>query len=121
MNSSSKSDDVKVGTIAELDKSSVNGGATSEGEVREEANTIAEVDSEDQVVNKDLVEVSEHVNEMVNINGVLPGVGICNDGLLHSTINKTVLEMGKVCKKGWLSGTVVGVGEESWVEETGRS
>ncbi|KAL7231468.1 hypothetical protein ACSBR2_009673 [Camellia fascicularis] len=35
ISSSSKSDDVKVGTIAELDKSSVNGGAALEGERRQ--------------------------------------------------------------------------------------
>ncbi|KAL7227601.1 hypothetical protein ACSBR1_022464 [Camellia fascicularis] len=100
INSSSKSDDVKVGTIAELDKSSVNGGVASGGEVREEANTTAEVEPQGQVVNKDLVQVTEHVNEVVNINGVLPAVSISNDCLLHSTTNEAVLGMGKVWKEG---------------------
>ncbi|KAL7230696.1 hypothetical protein ACSBR2_009054 [Camellia fascicularis] len=93
----------------------------STGEVREVANTVAEVVPKGQVANRDLVKVVEHINEVANINDVLSGMEICNDGLFKSTINETKFVVRKVSEGGCLNGVEEWVGKESWVEETVRS
>ncbi|GMP39670.1 hypothetical protein CsSME_00010409 [Camellia sinensis var. sinensis] len=121
MGSSRMSDEVKVVTTTELEQSSINGGVVVGGEGREVANIGAKVVPKGQVANMDLVKVAKHAMEVANMNVVLTGVGICNDGVFESTIKESELEVGTVSRDGYLNEKEVGIGEKSWVEKSGRS